>query len=290
MKTVYHRFARAGAGAGNIAWMDSWVWDSGALQVRVLRKIGTDWGHFVAPPGELLGARAFEPSSPELQHLGTENISFDIHDLSVLSPLIEPRELLGAMLPGGQSTQHAIYALENQCQRIYIPAFLLIDRLWLWSAQALKALLTPNSLEIYLGQPTQGKIGSEVIASSELMSHSPSQDAVQRIAWLSQSDDARRSWRSVLANAVQSRMDLTLPRARLKGWLWGVRLPQGLLACELASVELHVELPVADIRLRLGGTRKPGPPKGIARSTSAKTFPSRDLIMPYVEYTGDARR
>jgi hypothetical protein len=236
--------------------MDSWIWESGAWQVKVLRKLGPAWRHFVVSPGELLGARAFEPSSPELQHLATENVSFDIPDLSVLSPLIEPRELLGAMLPGAQSTQHAIYVVENHSDRIYIPAFLLIDRLWLCSAQALKALLTPNSLEIYLGRPTQGPSGLEVIASPELMSNSPSQDALQRIAWLSQSDDARRSWRSVLTNAFQSRMDLALPRARLKGWLWGVRLPHGLLACELASVELHVDLPVANIRLRVGRTEK----------------------------------
>jgi hypothetical protein len=239
--------------------MDSWVWDSGAWQIKVLRKVGTEWRRFVVAPRELLGARAFEPSSPELRNLATENCSFDIPDLSALSPLIEPRELLGGMLPGAQSTQHAIYAVENHSDRIYIPAFLLIDRLWLWSAQALKALLTPNSLEIYLGQPTQGKFGLEVMASPELTSNSPSQDALQRIAWLSQSDDARRSWRSVLTNAFQSRMDLTLPRARLKGWLWGVRLPHGLLACELASVELHVDLPVANIRLRIGGTTKRGP-------------------------------
>lgn len=260
MKPVYHRFARARAGAGSIAWMDSWIWESGAWQVKVLRKVGNEWSHIVVAPGELLGARAFEPASPEFRHLETENVSFEIPDLSALSPLIEPRELLGAILPGASSTTHAIYAVEGHSQRIYIPAFLLIDRLWLWSAQALKAILTPNSLEIYLGQPTEGTNGLEVVLSPELMSRSPSQDAVQRIAWLSQSDDARRSWRSVLTNAVQSRMDLTLPRARLNGWLWGVRLPQGLLACELASVEFHVDLPFADIRLRLGGRRKPGPP------------------------------
>jgi hypothetical protein len=280
MKTVYHRFARAAAGAGDIAWMDSWVWESGAWQVKVLRKVGAEWRKFVVAPGELRGARAFEPSSPVLSHLATENISFDIPDLSALSPLIEPRELLGGMLPGAQSTQHAIYAVENHSDRIYIPAFLLIDRLWLWSAEAQKALLTPNSLEVYLGQPAQGKFGLEVMASPELTSNSPSQDALQRIAWLSQSDDARRSWRSVLTNALQSRLDCTLPRARLKGWAWAVRLPHGLLACEMASIEIHVDLPVADLRLRVGTTTRLGTPKMKAQSTSAKKFPSLDRIRP----------
>jgi hypothetical protein len=269
MKTVYHRFARAAAGAGNIAWMDSWVWESGAWQVSVLRKVGAEWRKFVMAPRQLLGARAFEPSSPELRNLATENCSFDIPDLSALSALIEPRELLGGMLPGAQSIRHAIYAVENHSQRIYIPAFLLIDRLWLWSAQALKTLFTPNSLEIYLGQPTQGKFGLEVMASPELASNSPSQDALQRIAWLSQSDDARRSWRSVLTNAFQSRMDCTLPSARLKGWLWAVRLPHGLLACELASVEFQVNLPVASMRVRVGTTTRTWPPNVIASGESA---------------------
>jgi hypothetical protein len=34
----------------------------------------------------------------------------------------------------------------------------------------------------------------------------------------------------------------------------GVRLPQGLLACELASVELQVVLLVASMRVRVGRT------------------------------------
>jgi hypothetical protein len=239
--------------------MDSWVWESGAWQVSVLRKVGAERRKFVVAPGELLGARAFEPSSPELRNLATENCSFDIPDLSALSPLIEPQELLGRMLPGAQSTRHAIYVVENHSQRIYIPTFLLIDRLWLWSAQALRTLLTPNSLEVYLGQPTQGKFGLEVMASPELTSNSPSQDALQRIAWLSYSADAQRSWRSVLTNAFQSRMDCSLPRARLKGWVWGVRLPQGILACELSSCEIHVGEPVAPILIRVGNTSRKWP-------------------------------
>jgi hypothetical protein len=43
----------------------------------------------------------------------------------------------------------------------------------------------------------------------------------------------------VLTNAYRNRLDLILPRARLTGWLWGVELPSGLLACELDSVEIQ---------------------------------------------------
>jgi hypothetical protein len=36
-------------------------------------------------------------------------------------------------------------------------------------------------------------------------------------------------------------VDLTLPAASLSGWLWGVHLRCGVMACELDSVELRYD-------------------------------------------------
>jgi hypothetical protein len=260
MKRRYGTFAHAAPGPGNVSWIDSWTWSSGAWHVTVLRRQGHLWNESLVTPEALRGTRAFEPSGPGFAGFPTENLRIDVPDLSVLSTLIEARELIGPIFPGARATNHAIYVVEYDSHRIFIPAFLLIDRLWLWSARALKILLTPNSLEIYIGRPIQGARGLEVTARREFVSSSTSQETMQRIAWLAQSADAQRSWRSVVSNALQSRLDCVMPRARLKGWLWGVRLPQGILVCELSSCEIHLNELVAPILIRMGKTSHSWPP------------------------------
>lgn len=264
MKRRYGAFAHAAPGPGNVSWIDSWTWNSGAWHVIVLRRQGNVWNKSIVTPEALRSTRAFEPSSPGFNSFPTENVRIDVPDLSVLSTLIEPRELIGPIFPGALATNHAIYVIEYDSHRIFIPAFLLIDRLWLWSARALQILLTPNSLEIYVGRPVQGARGLEITARREFASSSTSQETMQRIAWLAQSADAQRSWCSVVTNALQSRLDCVMPRARLKGWLWGVRLPQGILVCELSSCEIHVDEPVAPVLIRVGKISHTWPPKPTA--------------------------
>jgi hypothetical protein len=268
MKRRYGAFAHAAPGPGNLSWIDSWTWHSGAWHVTVLRRQGDGWKESIVTPEALRGTRAFEPSSLGFNSFPTENFRIDVPDLSVLSTLIEPRELIGPIFPGGRATNHAIYAIEYGSHRIFVPAFLLIDRLWLWSARALPILLTPNSLEIYLGRPVAGAQGLEITASRELASSSTSQETMQRIAWLAQSTDAQRSWRSVLSNALQSRLDCVMPRAGLKGWTWGVRLPQGILVCELSSCEIHVSETVEPVLIRMGNTSRKWPPDLTAQVVS----------------------
>jgi hypothetical protein len=264
MKRRYGTFAHAAPGPGNVSWIDSWTWKSGAWHVSVLRRQGDEWNESIVTLEALRDTRAFEPSSPGFNRFPTENIRIDVPDLSLLSALIEPRELIGTIFPGVRATSHAIYVVEFDRHRIFIPAFLLIDRLWLWSARALQILLTPNSLEIYVGRPVQGARGLEVTARREFASGSASQETAQRIAWLAQSTDAQRSWRSVLSNALQSRLDCVLPRARLNGWLWGIRLPQGILVCELSSCEIHLDERVAPVLIRMGKISRTWSPKPTA--------------------------
>jgi hypothetical protein len=172
--------------------------------------------------------------------------------------LLESREILGGMFPGAAiSNAHTIYVAESEAGRLYFPALLLIDELWLWSPPALRTLLIPNSLDVAMGKPTQVNDGLEVTASVKLASENPSETGLRRIAWLSQAADARASWNSVLTNAFRNRLDVALPRASMSGWVWGGQLSSGLMACELSSVQLKFELPGAGLHIRVGSVRYP---------------------------------
>lgn len=252
------KFARTGYGlkgqAGQCpAWVNGWNRTSGTWQLEAIRRARDGWIADRVPADRALMARAFEPSTPGLNVLGTENRRFEISNLSALSPLLEPRELLGRMLPGAPVTDdHAIYVAKTGDGRLYFPALLLIERLWLWSSAALRAILTPNSLDVFVGRVAETDDGAEIAVDPQLASRTPTELALHRIAWLALSSEARASWSSVLTSANNGRIDLRLPTARLSGWAWGAELASGFLACELSSLALEFDLPRAQLRIRIG--------------------------------------
>ena len=225
------------------AWVDGWVKTPGGWRLEVLRRRRDSWTTEQLSATQTLKLRTFEPMTPGMNVLGSENRRLKIADLSALSPLIEPRDLLGPMFPRAPVTgRHAIYVAEANVGRVYFPALLLIQHLWLWSDAALRAILTPNSLDVFLGAARANRSGIEVAADPQLTSRTPTDAALQRIAWLVESSEARASWNSVLTNAYQNRIDILLPPVSMSGWAWGVELSSGYLACELLSLRLNIEL------------------------------------------------
>jgi len=259
------KFARTGYGlkgqaGGCPAWVNGWDRRSGAWQLEAIRRERDGWKIDRVPADRALMARVFEPTTPGMMVLGTENRRFEISNLSALSPLLEPREILGGMLPGAPLTDgHAIYVTTTGDGRLYFPALLLIERLWLWSSTALRAVLTPNSLDVLLGRAAATDGTAEIVVDPQLASRTPTKIALRRIAWLAHSTEARASWSSVLTSASKGRIHLRLPAARLSGWTWGVELASGSLACELSSVELQFDLPRAPLRIRIGSAVYPLP-------------------------------
>lgn len=246
-------YGRIGRGSPNSAWIDRWVRTRRGWQLEVLRRKRGAWRVELMPAERVLKTRLFEPTTPHLEVLSTESRRFEIGNLAALSPLVEPRELLGPMMPGATLTdRHAIYVAETETGRVYLPALLLIERLWLWSNEALSAILMPNSLDVLIGQPLSTEYGTEVTLDPRLTSRTPTDAALRRIAWLTQDRQARVSWGSVLTNAYGNRIDLELPSVGIRGWAWGVELPSGLLACELLSFELRCELRDPLPRFRIG--------------------------------------
>lgn len=220
------------------AWIDSWTWHDEDWHLRVCKRRRGCWVHDVQHPRDLVGSQVFEPSTIGLNTEGTEVRPFLVHDTSRLSALLEPKEVLGPMLDGrAVSSRHAIYVHEDANGRIYFPAWLLIDKLWIWSARALRALLIPNSLDLLM------QCGEEqVLVSSELVTGVLTKSAEERIRWLAASEDMRASWASVVMNAYEKRIDLRLPRAAMRGWVRGAYVRGGLLACELSSVCITVDV------------------------------------------------
>ncbi len=135
----FHRtgYGLKGQGGLSPAWVNRWVRTPGAWQLEVIRRERNAWITDLMPAVRMLRMRAFEPAAPGLNILGTENHRFEIPDLSAMPPLLEPREILGQMLPGAPLTgRHAIYVAETRAGRIYFPALLLIERLWLLGSKA----------------------------------------------------------------------------------------------------------------------------------------------------------
>ncbi|MHB1770580.1 MAG: hypothetical protein ACYCST_02345 [Acidimicrobiales bacterium] len=225
----------------------------GGWRLEVLRRRRDSWATEQVPVTQTLKPRTFEPVTPGMNVLGSENRRFKIADLSVLSPLIEPRDLLGPMFPRAPITgRHAIYVAETNAGRLYFPALLLMQHLWLWSDAALRAILTPNSLDVFLGAARANRSGIEVAADPQLTSRTPTDAALQRIAWLVESSEARASWNSVLTNAYKNRIDILLPPVSMSGWAWGVELSSGYLACELLSLRIKIELTEPLPQFRIG--------------------------------------
>lgn len=221
------------------AWISSWTWQGGDWHLRVCKRRRGRWVSELQHPRELIRTRAFEPSTAGLKTRGGEVRRFTIQDISSLSALLEPREVLGPMLgDGAASSQHAIYVHESEEGRLLFPAWLLINHLWVWSLGALRALFVPNSLDILIQH-----FPNEVFVSPDLAPGSVTKIAESRIRWLVASQDARASWASVLMNAYNGAIDLRLPRASMRGWAWGACVRAGLLACELASIDIGFELP-----------------------------------------------
>lgn len=229
------------------AWLQSWTWHDGDWYFRVCRRRRGRWVYDLQHPRELIRARACEPGTVGLRIQGTEVRRFVIHDLSRLGELLEPREVLGPMLgDGAAASQHAIYAHESEEGRLLLPAWLLINHLWVWSSRVLRALFMPNGLDLLIHSDSD-----KVLLSPDLIQGSLTKTAESRVRWLVASQDARESWASVLTNAYTGSINLTLPRASLHGWAWGARVRAGLLACELASV--HVSFDVQEFRpVRIG--------------------------------------
>lgn len=242
------------------AWLNGWQRSAGGWMLQAVGLEGSDWGTQLLPASWLLERRAlFEPSAAPYARLATSSVRLRIPDLSQLSPLLEPGNVLKSVVPPARRTRHAIYVATHEDRQIYLPAALLIPELWSWTAGCLEALLTPNSLGLYLSQGEAAE-GPQVRACGLLARTGASDTGLRRLCWLAQCSDAQASWASVLTFAHDGELRLRLPRASLDAWARGVELPTGLLIAEWWAVNLSFELPKSDCTVSIGGTTQRCPP------------------------------
>lgn len=234
----------------DIAWIDGWSWSNSGLVLRALCCAQSRCRFDEARASELSLASACDPR--HYPRAATRCTGFQIDDLSRLDRLVDPGELAGLLRRDLVNTRHAIYRFQTNEGRIYIPAMLLLRELWLWSEPALNLLLTPHSLDLYVGRRCvdNGKAYSSV--DKVFCSTGHGVKTQRRMAWLSQSEDARRSWRSVLTFAHQGKLDVLLPQASLRGWAWGIDLAPGLLVNRILSPYLTFDIPEPDLQIRIG--------------------------------------
>lgn len=256
-----NRQLKANDVAERVLWLNAWErrGASWMLQASCLRE-----GKVVdvLVPAETLNlSRAYDIEA--MAKLGAKSLSIgvDIDDINSLSPLVDPTEVLQELHPRLHGAGQAIYVGYSNETPIYFPAALLIRALWLWSDWVLPAMLTPNSLSLYLGQAQAEKEKYVVRVIGGLSSSRVTDVHLRRVAWLGMDDKARESWTSMLTAAYQGRLTLKLPHARLSTWVWGVQAAGGILACELLTPHLDVWFPKKDIRIQMGRTLHRCPPR-----------------------------
>jgi hypothetical protein len=253
------------------AWLNGWqrLAEGWMLEAVGMQEVG--WVTKLLPATWLQERRRlFEPSAPPYARLSTSSMRLRVADLSQLSPLLEPGKLLRPLVPAARHTKHAVYVTPQEGMRVFVPAALLLPELWMWTAGALQALLTPNSLSLYLSR--SGADGQMHVQASGLLSRlGPSDTTLRRLCWLAQCGDAQASWSSVLTFAHDGALRLRLPRASLDAWARGVELSTGVLISELWAVNLSFDLPQIDCEVSIAGMRQRCPPPPI-RQTGFVSF------------------
>lgn len=254
-----------------LGWLNGWQRTPGGWQLEAVVRGDAGWETRFLPASSMLhNRRAFEPSTRPFARLRSSNFQLRVPDLSRLSPLLEPGRLLAALVPPACRARQAVYVVAGEEQHAYLPAALLLRELWLWAPDALEALLTPNSLALYLKR-IDGVDGTHVEATGALAGIGGGDAGLRRLSWLSQCADAQASWSSVLTFAHDGALRLRLPHASLEAWAWGVELPTGILVAELSAVSLTFELPQERFRMRLGNAEHLCPPAP-QRRTGLVTF------------------
>jgi hypothetical protein len=233
-------------------WLNGWQRFRRGWALEAVVREGTGWGTRLLPASWLpQSGRLFEPSARPFERLHSRSFKLRVSDLTRLSPLLEPGRLIASLVPPAARTRQTVYAVEEEEHRVYLPAALLLRELWMWSPAAMEALLTPNSLALYLRR-IDGLEGAHFQASGSLARVGASDSGLRRLCWLAQCSDAQSSWSSVLTFAHDGELRLRLPRASLEAWAWGVELRTGTLVAELSAVSLSFELPQEVCRIQLG--------------------------------------
>jgi len=252
--------------------LDALVWVDGVDStctpplLRCLSRGEKGLSQVLCPFGDIRKRRALEPSDRLFSALPTRSVKFNI-DLAELRVAGRLDSWLPESLARLRETSHRIFAANESSPRLLIPAILLIEAIWLWSERAARQLMVPSGIDLMVGRMTAA--GSSRI-SPEMVSPEHSVTELRRVAWLSQDTTARLSWASVYTNAVQGRVALDLPNARLRGWAWGVELPRGVLVAEFDGLALDIDLPNPESRLQVGHAEIRVPPA----SEPAKGLPT----------------
>lgn len=244
-----------------VAWMNGWRRTGHGLRLETIVQQGPAITVGRSPASLLMTRQpAFGKALGVVSGSPPEIVRIEVPDLSKLLSLKRPPgALLRRALPQTPTSRHVVFVAEGERGTAYIPASLLIRELWLWSVDALGALLTPGSLDLFLRgasadeEPYVDACGPFARARGENL---------RRLSWLAQCADARASWSSVLTYANAEMLNLRLPRASFAAWGLGIQLQRGILVSRLASPRITFTLPVEGIPMRIRGRtmRCPFPP------------------------------
>jgi hypothetical protein len=245
-----------------ISWINGWRRTHHGLRLETV--VRHDHETAVEQTGAsllLTRSQAFDNVGGTFSGAPWEVIRIEIDDLSrMLSLRRPPGGEFRRTVPRASSSRHVVFVAEGSGGTAYLPAALLIRELWLWSADALDALLTPASIELFLSLSCDH---DELTLDAGGPFARAKGANLRRLSWLAQCSDARESWASVLTYANAGALGLRLPRASMVAWGIGVPLQHGILVSRLASSRIGFSLPIEGAPMRIRGKvmRCPHPPE-----------------------------
>lgn len=242
-------------------WVDSIFRDrDGHWKLQLLCNDGGQWVSRAVPAEtphlEMMDETVFVP------RIRTGCLPLNSINLAAMEELVDPIGLFSPWMPGmPASRNHSVYKLDVDGISVFVPAFLLIQALYMGDKMLHRALWTPNGIDILVN--STGPATEPQLRFRKNPEQNPSGHVVRTLAWLTSSRDARLSHANVLGAARDGRISLRPVEVYINGWIRGVDLDErGLLAFALGSVHLTYPVPYKDVVVHVGNKKHRHSAKG----------------------------
>ncbi|WP_018990888.1 hypothetical protein [Aromatoleum toluclasticum] len=159
--------------------------------------------------------------------------------------LVDARPLIRKLSPGLQvSNRHAVFRFDVGSHIYLVPGLFIIGRLFLSVRSVAKYVLQPGMFESFVDPAPLVRDGTVTIRLPPHLSVNQCSEGLARaLAWLAVDESAARAWRSVWYNAMDGRIDLTLPEVTMHGRLGGIEIEGMRLVTWSREVTFNTNVP-----------------------------------------------
>lgn len=185
----------------------------------------------------------------------TCNVAFTFPDLSQAEQLLRPKELVSRFSRDlAVSDRHAIYKISDGEQNYFIPAMLLIKKLFGGNQVFERYLLLPNGADLMgVAQVEAERI--RITTNRGIEEPDVSKRYARILAWLLTNDAAKRAHASVLRHAREGGIGLEVPSVAMSGWIRGIVMDEGIFVVTMDGVDMRLPIEREKVVIKAGSKR-----------------------------------